>query len=134
MLGPLEVAGDGGQELALRVGQVRAVLARLALDLNEVVSLDELVDAVWGESPPTAAQAALQVHVHPSRKVLRVDRIVTGAPGYLLRMDDDEGRRSTLARARNTFLQRRVHKALELDCSRVRGHDLGQLELASVTW
>jgi DNA-binding SARP family transcriptional activator len=38
ILGPLEVVGDDGQALALRGGQVRAVLARLALSLNEVVS------------------------------------------------------------------------------------------------
>jgi hypothetical protein len=30
--------GDDGQALALRGGQVRAVLARLAVSLNEVVS------------------------------------------------------------------------------------------------
>jgi predicted ATPase/DNA-binding SARP family transcriptional activator len=90
ILGPLEVVGDDGQALALRGGQVRAVLARLALSLNEVVSLDQLMDAVWGESPPSAPQAALQVHVHSLRKVLGADRIATRPPGYLLRMDDDD--------------------------------------------
>jgi predicted ATPase/DNA-binding SARP family transcriptional activator len=90
ILGPLEVVGDDGQALALRGGQVRAVLARLALDLNEVVSLDQLIDAVWGESPPSAPQGALQVHVHSLRKVLGADRIVTRAPGYLLRMDEGD--------------------------------------------
>jgi predicted ATPase/DNA-binding SARP family transcriptional activator len=90
ILGPLEVLDDDGHALGLRGRQVRTVLARLALDLNEVVSLDQLIDAVWGESPPSAPQGALQVHVHSLRKVLGADRIVTRAPGYLLRMDEGD--------------------------------------------
>ena len=90
ILGPLEAVGDDGHTLSVRGRQARVVLARLTIDANEVVSLDQLIDAVWQESPPSAAQGALQVHVHSLRKVLGAERIVTGAPGYALRIDEGD--------------------------------------------
>ena len=66
------------------------MLARLALAPNEVVSSDRLIDAVWGEYAPSGAQGGLQVQVHGLRKALGADRIVTRAPGYLLRLDEGE--------------------------------------------
>ena len=62
----------------------------LLLHPNEAVSTDRLIDAVWGEEPPASAAGALQVHVHALRKVLGADRIVTRAPGYLIRVEPAE--------------------------------------------
>jgi predicted ATPase/DNA-binding SARP family transcriptional activator len=90
ILGPLEAIGDDGRPIALGGPRARAVLARLLLQPNEVVSSDGLIDAVWGESPPAAAQSSLQVHVHSLRKALGADRIVTRAPGYLLRVENGD--------------------------------------------
>ena len=44
ILGPLQVIGDDGRELALGGRMPRAVLALLLLRANEVVSSDQLVE------------------------------------------------------------------------------------------
>ncbi len=90
MLGPLEVVGDGGAHVPLGGRRPRALLALLLLHGNEVVSTDRLIDGIWGDRPPASAQGALQVHVHALRKALGPDRILTRAPGYLLRVGSDE--------------------------------------------
>ena len=90
MLGPLEVVDDDGVPLQLGGPRPRALLAQLLLCANQAVSTDRLIDAVWGETPPASAPGALQVHVHALRKALGADRIVTRAPGYLVRVEPDE--------------------------------------------
>ena len=88
ILGPLEVR-DGERVLALGGARRRAVLGLLLLDANRVVSVDGLVDGVWGDAPPASAHASLQNHVSRLRDVLG-DRLETRAPGYLLRVGPDE--------------------------------------------
>jgi DNA-binding SARP family transcriptional activator len=44
---------------------------------------------VWGHEPPGTALTTVQKYVHRLRAAL-VDRIVTRAPGYVLRIDDGE--------------------------------------------
>ena len=90
LLGPLEVRGDDGAEVSLGGARPRALLAALLLHPNQAVSTDTLIDAIWGDEPPASAQNALQVHVHALRSALGADRIVTRAPGYLLRVEDGE--------------------------------------------
>jgi predicted ATPase/DNA-binding SARP family transcriptional activator len=90
VLGPLEVVGDDGAAVPLGGPRPRAVLAALLVEVNRTVSVDRLIDAVWGASPPASAQNALQVHVHALRGVLGADRIATRPPGYVLRVGDDE--------------------------------------------
>ena len=89
VLGPMEVV-DGGRPLELGGPKQRTLLAALLVHANEVVSAERLIDALWDEQPPETAHAALQVHVSQLRKVLGRDRIVTRAPGYLLRVEGDE--------------------------------------------
>ena len=96
VLGPLEVRGNGGR-LALGPAKQRAVLAILLVHANEVVSADRLIEELWPEPPNTAANA-LQVYVFKLRKALEPkrasgapgERIVTRAPGYVLRVEPDE--------------------------------------------
>ena len=90
ILGPLEAVDDDGVTIPLGGPRARAVLARLLVQPNTTVSIDSLVDAVWGESPPATATGALQVHVSSLRKALGADRIVTRAPGYSLLVDERE--------------------------------------------
>jgi DNA-binding SARP family transcriptional activator len=69
----------------------RILLAVLLTRANEVVSVDRLIDALWGANPPRTAANALQYHVSRLRKVLGGgDRIVTRDPGYLIRVAPDE--------------------------------------------
>ena len=94
VLGPVEVkAGERIVELGPRMH--RALLALLLIDANRVVSVDRLLDALWGEEPPPTATNALQGYVSNLRRVLEPDRpprsaprvLLTQSPGYVLRVD-----------------------------------------------
>ncbi|MEV5606632.1 BTAD domain-containing putative transcriptional regulator [Streptomyces sp. NPDC052299] len=102
ILGPLEVGGAGGpgpvsggsRNLTPRAAKIRVVLAALLVRANEIVSVDTLIDELWGEEPPRTATTTLQVYVSQLRKLLDEadaeygrDALVTRAPGYELRLD-----------------------------------------------
>ncbi len=70
LLGPLEVYDDEGDRIELGGRQQRLVLTMLLLQPNEVVSIDRLIDALWGERPPAGAVKNVQVHVSRLRKAL----------------------------------------------------------------
>ena len=82
ILGPLEVR-LGGRPFALGSTKQRALLAALLLRGDEVVSVERLIDELWGEAPPRSAANALQVYVSQLRKTLGADVLVTQAPGYV---------------------------------------------------
>jgi DNA-binding SARP family transcriptional activator len=93
VLGPLTVR-EGSVELPIRRGKQRALLAVLLLHANEVVTLDRLVDSLWGDEPPATAEHALEVHVSDLRRVLeprgREPRILTRPGGYQIRVEPGE--------------------------------------------
>jgi DNA-binding SARP family transcriptional activator len=89
LLGPLEVA-EHDRSVMLGGGKQRALLAVLLLHANDVVSTEQLVDEVWGESPPATVAKSIHVYVSRLRKQLGEGRLVTRAPGYLLRLDPSE--------------------------------------------
>jgi DNA-binding SARP family transcriptional activator len=70
------------------------LLALLLLNANRVVSVDRLVDYLWGDQPPATARGLLQGCVAGLRRVLREaaadGRLETVAPGYLLRVAPGE--------------------------------------------
>src|SRR5947207_1126951 len=86
ILGPLEVV-DGGRVLPLGGEKPRALLGALLASANEVVSVDRLLDRLWGENPPETATSALQVHVSALRKVLGREAIARRGAGYVLTVD-----------------------------------------------
>ncbi|MDP9387068.1 MAG: AAA family ATPase, partial [Actinomycetota bacterium] len=88
VLGPLAVVVDGSA-LDLGSRKQRALLALLALRAGQALSVDRLVDDLWGERPPATARHALQVHVSNLRKVLGSATVVTERPGYVLRLPPD---------------------------------------------
>jgi DNA-binding SARP family transcriptional activator len=56
----------------------------------EVVSVDVLVEALWGDTAPSTAVKAVQGYVSHLRRVLGSDgALVTQAPGYVLRLPAD---------------------------------------------
>ena len=69
ILGSLEVR-DGSRVLALGGEKQRALLAILLLHRNEVVPADQLIDALWGESPPAGARRTLRAYVSKLRKAM----------------------------------------------------------------
>src|SRR6266540_1425772 len=89
ILGPLEVC-DNERVLPLGGAKQRALLAILILHANEVVSVERLLDDIWGERQPASGAKALHVYVSQLRKVIGDDRLLTRAPGYMLRLDPDE--------------------------------------------
>src|SRR5262249_45012548 len=89
LLGPLEVRARG-RPVPLGGPKQRAVFAMLLLHANEVVSVDRLVDEVWGEQPPRAVVPMIQNCVARLRAAIGRERIERHTPGYLLRAGDDE--------------------------------------------
>jgi DNA-binding SARP family transcriptional activator/DNA-binding GntR family transcriptional regulator len=83
ILGPLEVV-DGGADLPLNGGKGRALLARLLIDVNRTVSVDAIVDSLWGEEVPLSVIKMVHVYVSQLRKVLPDGVLRTRAPGYAL--------------------------------------------------
>ena len=88
-LGPLEVR-SAGTPLALGGQKQRGILAVLLLNANTVVTVDRLVDDVWGAEPPRTVQAYVQNCVSRLRTVLGRDVIETHPGGYLLRVAPEE--------------------------------------------
>jgi DNA-binding SARP family transcriptional activator len=85
ILGPLEVYDETGP-LLLGGQKQRAVLALLLLSGGRVVSVDRLVEALWGEQPPRTAVTSLQNFVSQLRKTLGPEILETRPPGYRLRV------------------------------------------------
>ncbi|MFI7152247.1 BTAD domain-containing putative transcriptional regulator [Nonomuraea sp. NPDC050022] len=90
LLGPVDVLVD---DIPRRVMGLRrtAVLAALALRPGAVVSVDLLVEAVWGTTAPASAATTVQSHVSYLRGVLdRREAITARRPGYLLDLGERE--------------------------------------------
>jgi DNA-binding SARP family transcriptional activator/pimeloyl-ACP methyl ester carboxylesterase len=89
VLGPLEVRGADGETRDLPAAKERLVVATLLARANSVVGVDTLVDVLWDDDPPRTAGKTLQTYISSVRHAIGADRIVTRAPGYVLRVDDD---------------------------------------------
>jgi DNA-binding SARP family transcriptional activator/tetratricopeptide (TPR) repeat protein len=96
LLGAVEVwAGtsiDAGQP------RQRAVLAALAVDAGRVVSVETLIDRVWGTDPPEQVHKALYPHIARVRRMLdqvatldrTVGRLIHRSGGYVLEVGRDQ--------------------------------------------
>jgi DNA-binding SARP family transcriptional activator/DNA-binding NarL/FixJ family response regulator len=95
ILGPLEVFDEGG-EVSIGGSQQRALLVLLLLHANETLTLDRLIDGLWGEHPPATAAKTVQVYVSRLRKMLDALNgaencaLVTRGRGYELRLDPEQ--------------------------------------------
>lgn len=87
MLGPFEVRGDDDRPIEIAGTRVRALLARLAMAADRVVSADALIDAIWADHPPASGANALQALVSRVRRAIGTERVAGVAPGYRLRVD-----------------------------------------------
>lgn len=70
LLGPVELWGTGGQ-VDLGAPQQRCVFTVLAVAPRQTVSVDELVDRVWGERTPRNVRTVLYTYVSRLRGRLR---------------------------------------------------------------
>jgi YVTN family beta-propeller protein len=97
LLGPLDLRGDDGAAIDLGGRQQRLIVGFLLLRANEVVSVDTLVDALWGGQPPASAVKSLQAQISRLRRALGAaggddpdTRLRTSGNGYLLVVRPDE--------------------------------------------
>jgi YVTN family beta-propeller protein len=92
ILGPLEV-GAGNGSVQLGAAKQRAVLALLLLRAREIVSMEQIIDELWGDDPPSSAVKLVQTYVSRLRKALAEgsrDVILTRAPGYAVNVQPSE--------------------------------------------
>lgn len=88
LLGPIEVTTAAGPT-AVAGRKLQALLAMLALRVPGPVSDDRLLDAVWGDEPPTKPVNALQAQISQLRRVLGADVVARVDTGYALRLRPD---------------------------------------------
>jgi DNA-binding SARP family transcriptional activator len=87
--------GDGPVDLGTR--KQRALVAALAMNHGRPVSVDAIVDMLWPDGAPPGVNGTLQAYVAGLRRALEPARaarapstvLVTVAPGYALRVEDD---------------------------------------------
>jgi len=95
VLGPLRVTGASG-ELIAPGAKERAVLAFLVARVRQVVTSNELVDALWPDDPPRTATRTLHSYVARLRALLNPAGSVAESPirtegrGYRLVMEPDD--------------------------------------------
>jgi DNA-binding SARP family transcriptional activator len=92
LLGPLS-ARLGGRELAPNATKQRQILALLALNAGQVVTITTLIEELWGDNPPRSYATTLQTYVLQLRNAVAAAaagdasaRLVLGTRhcGYLL--------------------------------------------------
>jgi predicted ATPase/DNA-binding SARP family transcriptional activator len=90
ILGPLAVRREG-DDVALGGPRQRAVLAHLILRAGSVVPAETLVDAIWGDDPPSTGTGPLRTYVSQLRQLLwtgepggTTSAVVRRPPGYVL--------------------------------------------------
>ncbi|HWO66177.1 MAG TPA: BTAD domain-containing putative transcriptional regulator [Umezawaea sp.] len=74
----------------LGAARQRQVLAVLLVELNHSVSVDQLIDRVWGEHPPPSAAGTLRSYLSRLKSTLAPIRgadLERGSHGYLVRAD-----------------------------------------------
>lgn len=97
VLGPIEVS-YGDRPVVVGRRKERAVLALLLVAAGRTVSLDRIVDQIWGDEPPDRATSSLHAYISNLRRSLEPDRpprapatrLVTRPPGYALLVERDE--------------------------------------------
>jgi DNA-binding SARP family transcriptional activator len=96
VLGPVEIHDETrGRRIAVGGQKRPALLATLVVRAGRPVSMDKLIQEIWGERPPANATNALQAHIKRLRRLIasacgEPDRVVTQPRGYLLNLRPGE--------------------------------------------
>ncbi|MBD3145347.1 AfsR/SARP family transcriptional regulator [Microbispora bryophytorum] len=88
ILGSLEVR-VAGRRAVIGAPKQRLLLAILLCHANAVIPSDQLIDSLWGETPPRTARKNLQVYMSALRKIVG-DRISFQGWGYRISADREE--------------------------------------------
>jgi DNA-binding SARP family transcriptional activator/tetratricopeptide (TPR) repeat protein/DNA-binding XRE family transcriptional regulator len=97
VLGPLTVR-QGERVVEVGAAKQRLLLALLALQPNRVVRREEIIDVLWGDSPPSSCLELVHTYVARLRKALEPPRgagepartIVTAGGGYQLSVGQEQ--------------------------------------------
>ncbi len=87
ILGPFTVLDDG-EAVTIGRGTERALLALLALNTNQPLPADRIIDALWGDSAPPSARDMVRLYVSRARGRIG-DHLINEDGGYILRVGDD---------------------------------------------
>ncbi|WP_327709479.1 NB-ARC domain-containing protein [Streptomyces sp. NBC_00464] len=85
LLGPVR-ARRGGETLPSGSPQQRALLTALLLRGGRTATAAELIDAIWGEDPPSQALAAVRTYASRLRKTLGPLTLASDSGGYAMRI------------------------------------------------
>ncbi|MGP3633546.1 BTAD domain-containing putative transcriptional regulator [Streptomyces sp. 24-1644] len=88
VLGPVR-AWRGGEALPSGSPQQRALLTALLLRDGRTATAAELIDAFWGEDPPSQALATIRTYASRLRKILGQDTLISESGGYAIRIGRD---------------------------------------------
>lgn len=116
LLGCIEVDVEGS---AVRIGAAKArwLFAFLALHVGRSRSVESIIDALWGEHPPSSAPNLVQGYVSALRKIVGREHIRTTENGYALVIEDsavDVVRFQELVRRARSVGTSEPHAALKL--------------------
>jgi DNA-binding SARP family transcriptional activator len=98
VLGPLE-AHENARSVVPTAGKLRQILALLALESGQVVTVPTLIEELWRMEPPRSALTTLQTYILQLRRMIDAalpdsgplaakDVLVTCSGGYLLHVSD----------------------------------------------
>jgi DNA-binding SARP family transcriptional activator len=83
VMGPLEILTREGWA-TLPAPKWSAILALLLINRNQIVSMEQIIDELWGECPPAGPTKTVQVYVSRIRQSMTDsmrDRLVSKASG-----------------------------------------------------
>lgn len=87
VLGPVAVVASG-RDLSAITPRHRSILAYLLLNAGIVLSIERIIDAVWGQTPPDTARSQVHAAITAVRRILREagagDLLVTRPAGYVI--------------------------------------------------
>jgi SARP family transcriptional regulator, regulator of embCAB operon len=95
VLGPFEVF-RGDRSITPQARKLRLLLATLVMRHGTVVSIESLIDELWGDNPPRTVVQALRVYVSQLRQLLSKGSgpgeplLLTQSPGYRLEINDSK--------------------------------------------
>jgi DNA-binding SARP family transcriptional activator len=92
LLGVIEIVLPGNNLVEIGSARERVILTMLLLRANRVVQVEQLIDAVWDESPPATARSQVQQCVSALRRKLAQaggGLLMTDAAGYVIRVPGD---------------------------------------------
>ncbi|MFL6141120.1 MAG: BTAD domain-containing putative transcriptional regulator [Labedaea sp.] len=93
ILGPLSLRRRG-QSLTPSAPKLRQVLSLLAIQANSVTRVDQLVEELWEEHPPSSAMTTVQTYIYQLRKLLRLTDTVPDSG-----LDDEQNDGSPVLRS-----------------------------------